>query len=112
MMRIAQAEELHQIMTLICNITADIKNGFLPKPNAVPAGILVWNSFIYRLQPVSGRLCQIAQYIMQHATIFDIFDFHRSIDPAFQRDLFDATIHPDDSTGHLLQRLNRIQTTD
>ena len=106
----SQAAELRQIMTLICNITVDIMNGFLPKPNAVPAAILVWNSLICRHQAGSGRLCQIAQYIMQHATVFDIFDFHRSIDSAFQRNLFDTSIDHDDPTGHLLQRLNRIQT--
>lgn len=51
----------------------------------------------------SGRfLGQIAQHVVQHAAMLNVFDLDRGIDPAFQRDILYRAIGHGDGAGHFL----------
>ena len=44
-------------------------------------------ALFYVIRSASGvRFCEVSQHIMQHATIFDVFDLDFRIDPALDLD--------------------------
>jgi hypothetical protein len=50
-------------------------------------------------------LGEVAQHVVQHAAVLDVFDLDLGIDPAFQRDRLLGAVGVGDRAGHLGQRL-------
>jgi hypothetical protein len=64
------------------------------------------------LARAAADLGEVAQHVVQHAAMFDVFDLDGGIDPALERDLLRRAIGVGDRAGHFLQRLDRVETRD